>query len=92
MGLKSFVSGQTAFLVGNGSYGSERTYREPVTVLKVGHKYVTVQVNGNEVRFHVDASRPEYLCEVSRFGWGRRLFPTEQAASDWMERMKRKFL
>ena len=86
MDLKNFAAGQTAFFVGDGSYGTHRTHKQPITILHVGRKYVTVKFGAREARFYSEDPRNEYLSEKVSFGWPRYLFPTDQLASDWMER------
>lgn len=86
MDLKNFTAGQTAFLVGDGTYGSTQTQVQSVTVLSVGRKYVKVKIGARELQFYSNDPKGEYLCEKVPFGWPRYLFPTEQLASDWMEK------
>lgn len=89
MEIKDFTQGQTAYAVMTRRGKTTEHFIMRHTVKTVGRKYVhTKPINGGyEERFYKMREQDEYLTE--REDWGSRLmlFPSEQAAQDYIEKM-----
>lgn len=84
--IKCFKVGGTAFSLGDGQSMPHMGRTVAAEVVKVGRKYVTVLLNGQEVRFYTPYKCGPYLMEDKNWGVPRLLFPTNEMASRYRER------
>lgn len=86
MTVKCFKPGGTAFTLGDGRNRPHMSDPVAVEVVKVGRKYVTVMLNGWEVRFCESCDGETYFTEDKEYGVHRLLFPTCELAVRYRER------
>lgn len=84
--IKCFKVGGTAFSLGDGQSMPHMGRTVAAEVVKVGRKYVTVLLNGQEVRFYTPYKCGPYLMEDKNWGVPRLLFPTSEMAGRYRER------
>ena len=88
--VKRFKAGETAVSLGDGRVKPYMCCTVAAEVVKVGRKYVTALLNGQEIRFCAPCNCDLYLIEDKNWGAPRLLFPTSEAADRYCEREKLK--
>lgn len=86
MTVKCFKPGGTAFVLGDVRTRPHMSDPVAAEVVKVGRKYVTVMLNGWELRFCEPCNDETYFVEDKECGVHRLLFPTKAAADRYCER------
>lgn len=85
MTIKDFKVGQTAYILGDGSYRDDGKAKA-AEITKVGRRYVTVKESERqETRFFMPAHAADYLFEDKVYGAKRILFATAEAVDDYNE-------
>lgn len=82
--IKDFKVGETAYLL----TGNRTRELRPVTILKVGKKYVTVREVYLERKYGEEDYSPDALVEKTEFGSADLLFVSEQAYKDYLEKLE----
>lgn len=85
MTIKDFKVGQTAFAMGGYRTSKNRFLITEAEAVKVGRKYVTISGNWGTQFKETSISRP-YLIEHCECGTPRLLFPSREAADNYIER------
>lgn len=86
MTLDKFTAGKDAWLITTLRRRPEDYKPVQVSVLKVGRVYVTVGYFG-PVQFHDRGAHEAYLVERTEYSPSMLLFPTEEAANEYIERI-----
>lgn len=88
MTLKNFTVGQTAYGLDYNRASAYTTYKvRPYTVTAIGRKYLkaALAVSGKPEEFMVNNEDEPYLTQNQNWGYPTYLFPTVQAAMDYVE-------
>lgn len=85
--VKDFFVGAVAYIVMD--KGNDNLEISECRVVSVGRRYVKVTGMALAVStwcFGVSSASDEYLAENIDYGWQRRLFPTKEQATEYIER------
>lgn len=88
MTVKEFTPGQTVYTLTRTRGRTTEHFIKKYTVLSVGRKYVRAAPEGSQypTEFYLFDPADNYLTENKDWGDRMRLFPTEEAANDDIER------
>lgn len=87
--VKDFKQGQTAYILTRKRGRTQEHFVSQCVVVSVGRKYVKTAKQESDIRtsdFYNVRGDDDYLCEVDYCNTGRKLFPTQQAALEDIER------
>ncbi len=84
MTIKSFVPGQTAYIL-DGIRREGDSSATLAKIVKVGRKYVTTDGLW-EAKFKETSDTRPFLIEHTNYGAPRLLFPSSEAANEYLER------
>lgn len=87
--VKDFKPGQTAYILIRKRGRTQEHFVSQCVVVSVGRKYVKTAKQESDIctsDFYNVRGDDDYLCEVDYCNTGRKLFPTQQAALEDIER------